>query len=511
MDLERKRRLSIAAYIVYMAVYYAAMYLPIEPLEPYLSTFSLIGDVLALSLYWFGVRCQPEEKRKPWIWFGVSAALYSIGESTWAYYSEFLHIDPTTPSLCDVFYVSNSYASLYAFISYLRQSKVELREIFSDMVISLLAAGGILYYFIMLPLFQDESLAGLPLAIEVSTIVIDLFLLVGVLLIIFGSDVRRLFSRQLLLFVASCLGFLLIDQLSMAFAIYEVEMPDFLGPLWPFPFWLLGLASMYPDDSETAEVQTTVHPKLAAALDYFRFLIPYILTLAILILVGVQLHIVHSLFLWAILLVTFLSLRQIAVLLRNRRLMQTVQENEKRLNQQNYELLRLNKQILRDAEMDFLTQLANRRYIDQAFLRFTPPEGVTGTLGLLLIDVDFFKRINDTYGHQEGDLVLKQVASCISAIIRGGDIAGRYGGDEFIVLLPTADVHAIAAVAKRLQDKIHADDMLTARNVTLSIGCASQTSTQTTYDSKQLLKQADDALYHAKENGRNQFVVYHEK
>ena len=191
--------------------------------------------------------------------------------------------------------------------------------------------------------------------------------------------------------------------------------------------------------------------------------------------------------------------------------MQTVQENEKRLNQQNYELLRLNKQILRDAEMDFLTQLANRRYIDQAFLRFTPPEGVTGTLGLLLIDVDFFKRINDTYGHQEGDLVLKQVASCISAIIRGGDIAGRYGGDEFIVLLPTADVHAIAAVAKRLQDKIHADDMLTARNVTLSIGCASQTSTQTTYDSKQLLKQADDALYHAKENGRNQFVVYKEE
>ncbi|MBP5200052.1 MAG: GGDEF domain-containing protein, partial [Schwartzia sp.] len=136
--------------------------------------------------------------------------------------------------------------------------------------------------------------------------------------------------------------------------------------------------------------------------------------------------------------------------------------------------------------------------------------GAEETLGLLLIDVDFFKHINDTYGHQEGDLVLKQVAACISSIIRGGDIAGRFGGDEFIVLLPTANAHAVAAVAKRLQDKIRSDDELVSRKVTLSIGCASQTSTQKTYDSKQLLKQADDALYHAKENGRNQFIVYQE-
>ncbi len=71
MTLEQKRRLSIAAYIVYMATFYAALYIPIEPLASYASTFSLIGDVLALSLYWFGVRCQPEDTRKPWIWFFI--------------------------------------------------------------------------------------------------------------------------------------------------------------------------------------------------------------------------------------------------------------------------------------------------------------------------------------------------------------------------------------------------------------------------------------------------------
>lgn len=508
MDIARKRKFAIAAYIVYITIYYAALYLHIEPFASYPSTFSLIGDALALSMYWVGIRCQPEDERKPWIWFGISTVLYSIGESMWACYTEFLHIDPTTPSLCDVFYVSNSFASFYAFITYLRQTKIELREIFFDMLISLFAAGGILYYFILQPMFEDESVSTLSLAINISTTFIDLVLLVGVLLMFFGSDIRRLFSRRFLLLVASCLGFLIIDQLTMAFAIYDVEMPLIIEPFWPFPFWLLGLASLYPEDFKNVKIQPTTHSKLAPLLDYFRFLIPYLLTLSILIFVGVQLHIVHSLFLWGVMLVTFLSLRQIFVLLRNRRLMKTVQENENRLNLQNHELQRLNQKILRDAELDFLTQLANRRYIDQSFIRLTPPEGVEETLGLLLIDIDYFKHINDSFGHQVGDFVLKQVAACIRSVIRGGDIAGRYGGDEFIVLLPNVDIHTAVAVAERLQEKILGNGALAARNVTLSIGCTSQTITSQSYNSEQLLKQADDALYRAKEDGRNRIVMY---
>ena len=237
-------------------------------------------------------------------------------------------------------------------------------------------------------------------------------------------------------------------------------------------------------------------------------MLPYLFTFCILFLVGLKFGLLDSLFLWAILLVALLSLRQIFILLRNHRLVESIREKEKRLTLQNDELQRLNQKILRDAEIDFLTQLANRRHIDQSFVRLAPPKGVEAMMGVLLIDVDFFKGINDTYGHQVGDFVLKQVAACIRSVIRGGDIAGRFGGDEFIVLLPGADGEATTAVAERLTAIVRGNHVLASRGVTLSIGCTSQVITSQTYDMDQLLKQADDALYHAKEKGRDRFVLY---
>ena len=143
--------------------------------------------------------------------------------------------------------------------------------------------------------------------------------------------------------------------------------------------------------------------------------------------------------------------------------------------------------------------------------RLTPRTGAEESLGLILIDVDYFKRINDAFGHQVGDSVLKQVAGCIRSVIRANDIAGRFGGDEFIVLLPGADARTTAAVAGRLEKKVRDDEVLAGRGVTLSIGGTSHVITSEDYDSELMLKQADDALYRAKEAGRNLIVMYGEK
>ena len=162
---------------------------------------------------------------------------------------------------------------------------------------------------------------------------------------------------------------------------------------------------------------------------------------------------------------------------------------------------------MRDAEVDFLTQLSNRRYIDKTFERLTPPEGRAESLGILLIDVDFFKRINDTFGHPTGDIVLKSVAEKIKSVIRGGDVAGRFGGDEFIILLPESDLTIVNLVAAQLTSAVRADKKLSELQVTLSIGGTSQQVNHENYDVQLLLKQADEALYKAKEGGRNRFVV----
>ncbi len=506
MNLTSKRKYAVIAYLLYVGFYYLILVGEVEPFVSHTSTVGLIGDAIALFLFWVGAHCQPQEHRTPWLMFGFTAFLYAIGEVLWAYYTDFLGIDPSTPSVCDFFYVSNTYVTLFGIVIYLRQSGIDFKAIAFDFFISAFAVGGILYNFVMLPILEQEEANMASLLINLNNASMDLLFFAAVLLLVFGSDSRQFFTIRLLLMGLSFLGFFAIDQLTLIFDIYEMELPAAIEPFWSFPLVLLGFISTYPEGEKGLEISPG--PRLEAALEYARVLLPYGLTFCILFLVGFKFNLLDSLFLWAILLVVLLSLRQIFILLRNRRLMQTIRENEKRLNLQNAELQRLNQKILHDAEIDFLTQLANRRYIDQTFVRLAPPKGVEASLGVLLIDVDFFKRINDTYGHQMGDFVLKQIAACIRSVIRGDDIAGRFGGDEFILLLPGADAVATATVAERLTQKVRENGALFSRSVTLSIGGTSQTITGANYSSEQLLKQADDALYHAKENGRNQYVIY---
>ena len=507
MSLERQRNFAVAAYLLYLAAYYLISFCGIEPFASYLTTVALVGDVVALAFFWIGMRCQPKDKRLPWILFSVTMVLYFCGEALWAYYEDFLGVDPSSPSICDVFYISNSLVSLCALVCYLRQEGINFKAVAFDLFISAFAVAGIFYNFVMMPLLEREAADLLPLLINLYMSAVDLMFFVAMLLLVFGTDSRHFFTRRNLLMGAAFLGFFVIDQLTLVFDIYEVEEPAVIGPVWSFPFVLLGYVSTYPEIGGK-EAVAPPRPRLEAFLQYARVLLPYLFTFCILFLVGLKFGLLDSLFLWAILLVALLSLRQIFILLRNHRLVESIREKEKRLTLQNDELQRLNQKILRDAEIDFLTQLANRRHIDQSFVRLAPPKGVEAMMGVLLIDVDSFKGINDTYGHQIGDFVLKQVAACIRSVIRGGDIAGRFGGDEFIVLLPGADGEATTAVAERLTAIVRGNHVLSSRGVTLSIGCTSQVITSQTYDMDKLLKQADDALYHAKEKGRDRFVLY---
>ncbi len=505
MDIARKRQFLISAYLLFVLLYYLAIFPEIEPLASHTSTVGLIGDVLAIAAYWIGYPCHTDRWKKPWFWFGITALVYFLGETTWAVYEDFLGLDPSCPSLCDVFYTTNSILSLYAFILYVKQTNIKMKEIAFDLLISLFAVSGILYHFLLHPLLESGQMELLPLVLQLIMCSVDFTFFIGTLLLVFGANARHFFTKRILLMSVSFLGFFSIDHLTLAMDIYEFQTPELLEPFWSFPIFLLGIVSTYPEiENEDA---LAGHPLLESILYYFRILLPYIFTFAILFLIGIQFGILNPLFLWAILLVMLLSLRQIFVLLRNRRLMNTIQENENRLNLQNTELHRLNQKILHDAEVDFLTQLSNRRHIDQSFQNLTPPENDELSLGMLLIDIDYFKHINDEFGHQIGDFVLKQVAACIRSVIRGGDIAGRYGGDEFIVLLPGADIQATGSVAERLQKTIGNTGSLSSRNVTVSIGCTSRILTRQNYNAELLLRQADDALYQAKKNGRNKIVI----
>jgi two-component system cell cycle response regulator len=159
---------------------------------------------------------------------------------------------------------------------------------------------------------------------------------------------------------------------------------------------------------------------------------------------------------------------------------------------------------------DALTGLFNRRYMESHL--GTLIEQATGRgkpLATLVIDIDYFKSINDSHGHDAGDDVLRDFALRIKRSIRGIDLACRYGGEEFVVVMPETDMTVAAMVAERLRRRIAAEPFAIAQGsrhvaVTISIGIAGLRGKDDT--AANLLKRADQALYRAKRDGRNRVV-----
>jgi diguanylate cyclase (GGDEF)-like protein len=178
-------------------------------------------------------------------------------------------------------------------------------------------------------------------------------------------------------------------------------------------------------------------------------------------------------------------------------------------NTVNFELLR------RASLKDMLTGVNNRRFFDQRLDEEINRVMRSGErLSCLFLDIDHFKRINDTYGHQAGDMALVAVAHCIRTQLRNNDVLARYGGEEFVALLEVASEEGAAEVAERIRRKVesadikHPDGMQIA--VTLSVGIATLDPRRVQERSgplaARLLSQADKALYQAKEAGRNQVM-----
>ena len=158
------------------------------------------------------------------------------------------------------------------------------------------------------------------------------------------------------------------------------------------------------------------------------------------------------------------------------------------------------------ATHDALTGVANRAVILETLRREqSRQEREGGSFGLIIADIDHFKNVNDTYGHLAGDSVLKAVTKTMETTLRPYDSVGRYGGEEFLIVVPRSDATAALSVAERIRKAIAAKPIQTDAGevqVTASLGVAASME-PSRIDSKALLQLADEALYRAKQNGRN--------
>lgn len=176
------------------------------------------------------------------------------------------------------------------------------------------------------------------------------------------------------------------------------------------------------------------------------------------------------------------------------------------LEERNQELVDLNQQLSVIANTDALTQVYNRTRFDVLFLEYVMLARRRVTpLSLLLVDLDDFKKVNDRFGHQTGDLVLKHAAQVIHKEVGEEGVVARWGGEEFAVLLPYFDLISAERKAESLRAVLaeaHFEEQ--SIQVTTSIGVAQLSSIET---GPELLKRADDALYDAKGSGRNRVII----
>jgi two-component system cell cycle response regulator len=163
------------------------------------------------------------------------------------------------------------------------------------------------------------------------------------------------------------------------------------------------------------------------------------------------------------------------------------------------------------AVTDSVTGLHNRRYMESHLGTLVQEAASRGKpLSLLVLDIDFFKSINDNYGHDAGDDVLREFATRVRKSIRGIDLACRLGGEEFVVVMPETDLAVAAVVAERIRRRIAGEPFSIHKgtgsvDVTISIGIAGLSESDDSADT--ILKRADQALYRAKRDGRNRVVA----
>lgn len=158
---------------------------------------------------------------------------------------------------------------------------------------------------------------------------------------------------------------------------------------------------------------------------------------------------------------------------------------------------------------DYLTGIYNIRYFYHRIIEeFSRSERYSLSISCLMIDVDFFKKINDSYGHKTGDAVLKEFAQLLKKHVRKSDVLARYGGEEFIVMLPQTSADGAKAEAERIRSAIKGHKFKGIKTrISVSIGIATFPNSKiTTHD--ELISTSDDALYEAKKNGRDRVVVY---
>jgi len=478
------------------------------------------GPLLALPLCWGGLAWPWRRGREGeggasaasrWmpVLLGLGVLGYAVGQIIWTYYEEILH-QPPFPSWADAGYLA-AYPFLCGGLLLLPRrplpSAVRLRVLL-DGVMMMTGVVAFSWYFVLGPtmLHGNETLLGQLVGAAYPFCDLVLFFC---LLLLWGRAQERALRPVVVLFSLGLGCILVIDT---AFAYGNLHGTYATGGVvdvgWPLGYMLIALATRAARQAlahavragQTAQALTASAP----APPLWRALLPYAFLPAVGALVVSTGHLrdatplERGVWIGAGVLGAVVVLRQVVALLETRQLYRQVEERNQALAAANARLEML-------ASTDPLTGLLNHRAFHARLDEEIARAGRSGRpLALLLVDLDDFRTINNTYGHQAGDRALVAIAAALRGSLRAGDSAGRYGGDEFAAILPEADVPEALAVAERARAAV-AGIALPAGDATIdattSLGVAVLPRHARTRDA--LIAAADQAAYAAKDAGKD--------
>jgi diguanylate cyclase (GGDEF)-like protein len=364
-------------------------------------------------------------------------------------------------------------------------------KVWLDTGVVLLGGSMAIWYLVIQPTVAGHESRLLNKALSVAYPVGDLVLVFGIAMLLLRRPGAGSRAPLRLLVTGACL-FVVAD---VTYARLSLEN-SYKGPGVPDVFWMVALffmlaaAARQRRDAATPAEQPDVEPQPArvSKLPYLALAVGY----GIMVWVAAREAVspLNGLVLGAVGLTVLVAARQ----------MTAQQEN-----------LRLTTVLAELATLDGLTGLRNRRsFFELADREWVRARRTGAPLTVLMVDVDHFKTVNDTFGHAAGDTVLSVVARRCQEELRSVDVLGRYGGDEFLALLPDSATVDALAVAERLRGAVAADPVLTddgAVDVHVSVGVATAAGGETSLVA--LLSQADAALYVAKARGRNQSQAWY--
>lgn len=475
----------IATLLVVMYAAWALSEVYDEAEDRILSSAGLI--ILHLMAGWFGMQLQQlkfldARLRRGWFLLSLAAFSNVIGEAIWFFLESILKVEPF-PSLADLFYLLYYPLTLLG-VLLLPFAPMRRRDrwlLWLDLMIIMISAGMIFWYFVIGPLNTYEVAASsFERVVALAYPVGDLMLFAG-LVNLFQRDVERMGRGALLLLMVSMVLLTFADGFFAYFEIHENYTTSvLLNVLWLGAALTLLGATVWQLNAAGREVPTAPVGR-TRSVRTARLLLPYAAAavgpLLLLGLINSNLSLDSSLqwLLYGTLIgFVLVLLRQYLVLVENMQLYQQMQ---------------------RLATVDSLTGIYNRHSFNERFQQEVERAYLTGNpLSILLMDVDDFKKINDTYGHLQGDLVLQTVANELAINLRMMDVLARYGGDEFVVLLPGIHQAEAQEIAKRLEQAV-AVHGIAGHPFGISIGVAQY---ERGVSAQQILEIADRALYQHK-------------